>query len=87
MKLTLARGASLKDPAHLFNSRLDGNVRRVIDIREGDKINEKALKALIREAVALNRGGATKEEGIKARLTLSPLILAKAGTQGRGGPS
>ena len=54
VKMTFAKGASLKDPARLFNSSLDGNVRRVIDFREGDKINEKALKTLIRAAVALN---------------------------------
>jgi hypothetical protein len=60
VKLTFAKGASLKDPAKLFNSSLDGNVRRAIDIREGEKINEKALKALIREAVALNTSKAKK---------------------------
>jgi hypothetical protein len=54
VKLTFARGAALDDPAGLFNSSLDGNVRRAIDIREGEKINEKALKALIRAAVELN---------------------------------
>ena len=54
VKLTFAKGAALDDPSGLFNSSLDGNVRRAIDIREGDKINEKALKALIRAAVALN---------------------------------
>jgi hypothetical protein len=54
VKLTFARGAALEDPAGLFNSSLDGNVRRAIDIHEGDKINEKALVALIRAAVALN---------------------------------
>ena len=54
VKLTFARGASLKDPSGLFNSGLDGNVRRAIDIHEGDKINEAALKDLIRAAVALN---------------------------------
>ena len=54
VKLTFAKGASLKDPSGLFNSSLEGNVRRAIDIREGDKIDEKALKALIRAAVALN---------------------------------
>ena len=58
VKLTFAKGAKLKDPAGLFNSGLDGNVRRAIDIHEGDKINERALKALIREAVALNAKGA-----------------------------
>src|SRR3954469_9193084 len=54
VKMTFAKGAALDDPAGLFNSSLDGNVRRAIDIREGEKINEKALKALIRAAVALN---------------------------------
>jgi hypothetical protein len=54
VKLTFAKGAALKDPSGLFNSSLDGNVRRAIDIHEGAKIDEKALKALIRAAVALN---------------------------------
>ena len=54
VKVTFAKGASLDDPKGLFNSSLDGNVRRAIDIHEDDKINEKALKALIRAAVALN---------------------------------
>ncbi len=54
VKLTFAKGASLPDPSGLFNSSLDGNVRRAIDIHEGDKINEAALKSLIRAAVALN---------------------------------
>ncbi len=54
VKLTFARGASLKDPTSLFNSSLDGNVRRAIDIREGDKISETAFKRLIRAAVAAN---------------------------------
>jgi len=54
VKLTFAKGAALDDPAKLFNSSLEGNVRRAIDIREGEKINEKALKALIRAAVELN---------------------------------
>jgi len=54
VKMTFARGASLEDPSGLFNSSLEGNTRRAIDIHEGDKINEKALKALIRAAVALN---------------------------------
>ena len=54
VKLTFAKGASLQDPAKLFNSSLEGNVRRAIDIREGDKIDEKAFKALVRAAVALN---------------------------------
>ncbi len=60
VKLTFAKGASLKDPAHLFNSSLEGNVRRAIDIHEGDTINETALKALIRAAVALNLAGKSK---------------------------
>jgi hypothetical protein len=57
VKLTFAKGASLKDPSRLFNSSLDGNVRRAIDIHEGDEINAAALKALIRAAVALNLTG------------------------------
>lgn len=54
VKLTFARGAALKDPSHLFNSSLDGHVRRAIDVQEGDHVDEKAFKALIKEAVALN---------------------------------
>jgi hypothetical protein len=54
VKLTFARGAALDDPSRLFNSSLEGNVRRAIDIREGEKIDEKALKALVRAAVTLN---------------------------------
>jgi len=54
VKLTFAKGAALDDPAGLFNASLEGNARRAIDFREGDKVNEKALKALIRAAVALN---------------------------------
>lgn len=57
VKLTFAKGASLKDPAGLFNSSLEGNVRRAIDIHENDKINEAALKDLVRAAVALNLQG------------------------------
>ena len=55
VKMTFARGASLKDPSRLFNSSLEGNTRRAIDFHEGDKIDEEALKALIRAAVALNK--------------------------------
>ena len=62
VKLTFAKGASLNDPSTLFNSSLDGNVRRAIDFREGETINENALKALIREAVALNVGGASRRK-------------------------
>jgi hypothetical protein len=58
VKMTFAKGASLPDPSGLFNSSLDGNVRRAIDIHEGDKPDEKALKALIRAAVALNKSSA-----------------------------
>jgi hypothetical protein len=57
VKMTFPKGASLKDPSRLFNSSLDGNVRRAIDIREDDRIDEVALKKLIREAVALNIDG------------------------------
>jgi hypothetical protein len=60
VKMTFAKGAALKDPSRLFNSSLEGNVRRAIDFREGDKIDEKALKALIRSAVALN-GSTTRK--------------------------
>ena len=58
VKMTFAKGASLKDPSGLFNSSLEGNVRRAIDFREGDKPDEKALKALVRAAVALNTSSA-----------------------------
>jgi hypothetical protein len=58
VKMTFAKGASLEDPSGLFNSSLEGNTRRAIDIHEGDKINEKALKALIRAAVTLNEAKA-----------------------------
>jgi hypothetical protein len=63
VKLTFAKGASLPDPDHLFNSSLEGNVRRAIDIHEGEKINEAALKNLIRAAVALN---------LKSKVTSKP---------------
>jgi hypothetical protein len=60
VKMTFAKGASLEDPSGLFNASLEGNTRRAIDIHEGGKINEKALKALIRAAVALNTSTAAK---------------------------
>lgn len=60
VKLTFAKGASLKDPARLFNSSLDGNVRRAIDILEGEEVDEAAFKALVQEAVALNSSGKSK---------------------------
>lgn len=64
VKLTFAKGAALEDPAGLFNASLDGNLRRAIDIREGETINEKALKALIRTAVELNM---SKKKATKKR--------------------
>ena len=60
VKITFAKGASLDDPSGLFNSSLDGNVRRAIDISEGEKLDEKALKALIRAAIALNESKARR---------------------------
>jgi hypothetical protein len=60
VKLTFFKGASLKDPAKLFNASLDGNVRRAIDIHEGEEIDGEAFKALIRAAVALNTSGGKK---------------------------
>src|SRR5256884_2695797 len=60
VKLTFAKGASLNDPARLFNSSLDGNVRRAIDIHEGEDVDESAFKALVRQAVALNSSGKSK---------------------------
>ena len=55
VKMTFAKGAALKDPARLFNSSLDGNTRRAIDLREGEKVDEEALKTLVRAAVTLNQ--------------------------------
>jgi hypothetical protein len=66
VKMTFAKGAALPDPSGLFNSSLDGNVRRAIDIREGDKIDEAALKDLIRAAVALNLEGKSKPKSRRA---------------------
>jgi len=60
VKLTFAKGASLKDPARLFNSSLEGNVRRAIDIHEGEEVDASAFKALVRQAVALNTSGKSK---------------------------
>ena len=74
VKMTFAKGASLPDPAGLFNSSLDGNTRRAIDLREGDKINEKALKALIRAAVLLN----TAALKTTARATARPVRSQKS---------
>jgi hypothetical protein len=65
VKMTFAKGASLPDPSKLFNSSLEGNVRRAIDFREGEKVNEKALKALIRAAVELNQAKPAKKKARK----------------------
>jgi len=80
VKMTFAKGASLKDPARLFNSSLDGNVRRAIDIHEGEEIDAPALKAIIRAAVALNVAG---------RKAAPPKRGAAGGVSGRtgGGPA
>jgi hypothetical protein len=67
VKMTFAKGALLEDPSGLFNSSLEGNTRRAIDFHEGDKIDEKALKALIRAAVALNTSAASQRPGRKRR--------------------
>jgi hypothetical protein len=66
VKLTFAKGASLQDPAGLFNSSLEGNVRRAIDIHENEKVNEAALKDLVREAVAVNLQSKSKAKAKKA---------------------
>jgi hypothetical protein len=63
VKLTFAKGAALKDPAHLFNSSLEGNTRRAIDIPEGEVVDESAFKALVRQAIALNSSGKSKSSG------------------------
>ena len=67
VKLTFAKGAALDDPAGLFNSSLEGNTRRAIDLHEGDKIDEKALKALIRAAVALNTSARATARPVRSR--------------------
>jgi hypothetical protein len=66
VKMTFAKGASLEDPTKLFNSSLEGNMRRAIDFHEGDKINERALKALVRAAIALNQSTSKKKAPAKA---------------------
>jgi hypothetical protein len=72
VKLTFAKGASLKDPARLFNSSLDGNVRRAIDIREGEEVDESAFAALVRQAVALNSSGKSKSPRQRNPATAKP---------------
>jgi hypothetical protein len=69
VKMTFAKGASLQDPAGLFNSSLDGHVRRAIDIREGDRVDESAFKALVRQAVALNTSGKARSGKAKSAKT------------------
>ena len=67
VKMTFAKGASLEDPSGLFNSSLEGSTRRAIDLREGDKIDERALKALIRAALTLNMSGRTAARAVRTR--------------------
>jgi len=76
VKMTFAKGAALKDPAGLFNSSLEGNVRRAIDIQEGDKIDEAALKNLIREAVALNLKGKREQTQAETPMNIPRLNVA-----------
>ena len=95
VKLTFAKGASLKDPARLFNSSLDGNVRRAIDIHEGEEVDESAFKALVRQAVALNSSGKSKsskkgnqprpnpKEAGDKRQAIPPQLRAPAGARGQ----
>jgi hypothetical protein len=77
VKLTFAKGALLKDPAKLFNSSLEGNIRRAIDIKEGEKVKEAALKALIRAAVALNLEGKSKPK-LAAKSKRQPKTASKS---------
>ncbi len=79
VKTTFAKGASLDDPAGLFNSSLDGNTRRAIDIREGEKIDEQALEALVRAAIAVNAGAKTKATSRKAAPKATAAKLAPKG--------
>ncbi len=73
VKLTFAKGASLKDPANLFNSSLDGKVRRAIDIHEGNEVDGSAFKVLVRQAVALNSSGKTRPSKVAAEPTNGPV--------------
>ena len=75
VKLTFAKGASLEDPAGLFNSSLEGNTRRAIDLHEGDEIDEDAFKALVRAASALNRSSGSIVESGSARVGINPLRI------------
>jgi hypothetical protein len=87
VKLTFAKGASLKDPARLFNSSLDGHTRRAIDIREGEEVDESAFKALIRQAVARNGSGKSKHGprlGARVSTRATPETLSLLGNQESG---
>ena len=86
VKVTFAKGASLEDPSGLFNSSLEGNTRRAIDFHEGDKIDEKALKALIRAAVALNTSRAARRPGTRAWTTERHLRRSGVSPGGRSRP-
>ncbi|WP_046656976.1 DUF1801 domain-containing protein [Lysobacter capsici] len=77
VKMTFAKGASLDDPAGLFNSSLDGNTRRAIDVHEGDKLDEKALKTLIRAAVALNTAARAKPRATSAAKKVAKKVAKK----------
>jgi hypothetical protein len=77
VKMTFAKGASLKDPSHLFNASLEGNVRRAIDIHEGEEINATALKDLIRAAVALNTSRGTKSTKRKGSASKSSRVAPR----------
>ena len=85
VKMTFAKGAALPDPAGLFNSSLEGNVRRAIDISEGEKVDEAALKALIRAAVALNleSRSTAKPRGAAAKKTAVTRVAAKRAVRKR----
>jgi len=88
VKMTFAKGAAFKDPSRLFNSSLEGNVRRAIDIHEGDKINEAALKELIRAAVKLNVEGLNKKKtkskaGLNAKAGLNVKSRRASGVRAR----
>jgi hypothetical protein len=79
VKLTFAKGAFLKDPARLFNSSLEGNLRRAIDIHEGEEIDAAAFKALVRQAIALNGSGKSKAGKKPAKRVLAKAAVAKLG--------
>ena len=86
VKMTFAKGASLKDPKRLFNSSLDGNVRRAIDIKQGEKLDVPALKALILEAVALNVSGKKKKKAAPASKKAAPASKKAAPVSKKAAP-